>query len=1853
MKHAIHHKSVVVLLILLFALWGPLAAMAVDDDIPFFAGRTGSPNVMIIFDNSNSMQDSAYKRDDGGSVYYPSTYWRRGAKINNGCDGDTSNDGVPPIENACIADDTPGVPGGSIQWDNAKYITTSTEIILPAQSTPHFPGIGASSSTITSIRDTSTECSDGMECDNRIYDSNVDFQYFVDNGWSSFSYTYQHLLIEITDTVDGSKQYRNLYSYSTGGGGNWRLFGDPVEYNPAHMPPAMANSAYVYRIVSGQPGEVTFPYLDTDGDQQPAGVDKRRVYDRNFEWGSITDWSYYATNYSYKILEVYEGTNAGEQRYLYSYSQGSGYWKVDSEFPEPCDSTTRYRILGEADDNLRASGGNHPDSKMYQAKEALTKFLNSDAIKTCDEEDDDGNCTDTRYLMNIGFSTFLQAQIPRTRARYYRKIRGSTVHHDPEFRFYYKRKEVEKEWPSNPNGCVNGEVPATSSFVYGGVTHDDVSVGYEFNRLYHEGSCDEQTIRYRVENMYCAPTDSLPNRLIFYSMSDPAWAPAAEMGVDPDGINQWGYTRYDWEYFADDGTHADCTTYPAPPVSNGWDLVAPGAQCSRACENIAAYDEVRADYYQVEDHTTYGDIRVSDSGASRYIDQTPAANAAYTVNPDKGHCSIPGDDWLCENPDPDLFTSPTDNYGDYKLVESVIENVPINADGDIGDITPRIYNYSYFRAPGRSGDIDHPHGWSYRRTERPDGESWTMDNGDPLDDHYIYAENTNHWSVWGDSVQRDIFFPSEPGDPLSKFSNNSGDDQTVFVDLPVVDANADDFGDDLVGENRNAILSYLSLARVPDPTNSSYVHTMAPISLSSLTVNRYEAVTGEGTPLGASLADARAYFKSYIEQDTFTQGGCRDNYIILLTDGLETAGGDPVLEAELLRQLSVNGNETPVKVYVIGFGLDAASQETLNDIAVAGGTGGAYFANNVDELVSILAHDITSDILSGSYGRSSASATKASQVKSSGLSVYYAYFDWPAWRGHLEAWDLYPENIYDEDTGELLHEAGQVKELAPYWANGCFYPGIEAERMADAGCIMATDYDDPGNAATDSTTMRNLFTTQNDGTRIAFHPDNALALQPLVNPLGLDINEDSNAGDVEDARAVINYILHPGYDDGTYVGTRDPGWPMADIYNSAPVISPAPPVAGCRDEDGDPATLDTWSNMTGYCAFQRENSSRETILYVGTNGGMIEAIAAGKQELYNADGTVSSAAVDGGRELWGYIPRNALSRLAGMKDGHKFTMDLSILSGSVDISEGLTGDWRTMLIAGQRQGGNSYTALDVTDPTDPQPMWEFTDSNLGQSWSEPSFGRVEINGNKISVVFFGGGYSPDSNKGNRLFIVRASDGVLLKELVVGSASNNVAGGIRTMRYLQNRAGDVVDYRTNATHLPDGTSVDYSDRKYFIETAYFGDSSGTIWRLDNLNSSGADPGNYGSPWSDNITVTPLYIPDATKAEDAPIYYKPVVNDIKKGVIDTDGNEQGCVRRYILAGTGDEQKEIETHVVGIPVKNYFFEIEDREWNSDDDDRVDSWSDAEKAAELASGRFRLNWRLTFGFKPPQSLYGFLLHPDADGSYVQKDMIGDGTDMRNILDSQVFILDQSSFLDGSFTQNKISYTGGTWSVVGGDLYYQKPGSDPTPPIEKIAGQYRFLIRSDDNLYSDPALTDLIAPAGSYYRKDISLWVTDRDGCFFDTDGSCLVDASLYEYNNSTGNFATDSAGTEAVIETVNVPVITEFGEKMLSAPSSLAGNVYFTTYSPEGGCAMGMSFIYGISGSTCGGPGGDGVLPPDAGGGSPNNKTGKTEGETGFTPGVTVIGTQLVVPTHNPEGLKTISIEGDPLSLKYWKQQ
>ncbi len=702
--------------------------------------------------------------------------------------------------------------------------------------------------------------------------------------------------------------------------------------------------------------------------------------------------------------------------------------------------------------------------------------------------------------------------------------------------------------------------------------------------------------------------------------------------------------------------------------------------------------------------------------------------------------------------------------------------------------------------------------------------------------------------------------------------------------------------------------------RVINDVGTSYVALWA--SINSLS-------TGDYTPLGTALSEAFQYFQnaSAVTGDACFTNGCRKNYVILVTDGADTvtctAGSADIANrratvyaAQTLRNGpdGVAGTADDINVFVVGFGgsLPANLQNTLNWAAYYGGTdspastpinsitgsftpgaalcdtvtgtandpgaqaisGYAFLASNASELATAIEQAINA-ARTGSYTRSQPVLT-ISGNSVSGDRIYSGFFDLPGWKGHLDAWGV--------------DSAGAITDSTE---NSC----------TSTGAAYLGELYDAGAALTNSTcggyvapSARNIYTAVGSPTlsRIYFNVSgtNTSAQQiDLCNALNISgFNCATNYADADTSAAnnnpneLINFIRFSSTTFNGSGGTRDigsiPQWKLGDIWHSTPTIV-GPPVGSF--------------SSAGYNAFKSSKSTRPNVLIVGANDGMLHA--------FNDS--------NNGSELWSFIPNNLLGTLKDLNVGHAFYVDASPTAADVCLNTTNCGksaedvaDWKTVVITGERDGGNAYFALDITDTTNPNYLWQFTDANLGYTWSKPAIGKVRVRsgGNYEDhwATFFGGGTSTTNGVGNRFYAVDIGTGATFGS---GTGTEYTIGGV-------------------ANKVPSAPSPIDSNGDFYVDAVFFGDTDGRLWKL---NTTDTNPNNWSAgrifdPSLAHKTISCASGTVGTVIDHStglnglrPIYYRPAV------VFDSN------LKPLIMFGTGFVDDNTQP---GSTVQNYFY-------------------------------------------------------------------------------------------------------------------------------------------------------------------------------------------------------------------------------------------------------------------------------------------------------------------------------------------
>jgi type IV pilus assembly protein PilY1 len=220
---------------------------------------------------------------------------------------------------------------------------------------------------------------------------------------------------------------------------------------------------------------------------------------------------------------------------------------------------------------------------------------------------------------------------------------------------------------------------------------------------------------------------------------------------------------------------------------------------------------------------------------------------------------------------------------------------------------------------------------------------------------------------------------------------------------------------------------------------------------------------------------------------------------------------------------------------------------------------------------------------------------------------------------------------------------------------------------------------------------------------------------------------------------------------------------------------------------------------TGYAAFKAANDSRVGAVYVAANDGMLHAFDS-----------------ETGAERWAYAPTFIFPTMYKLADKNYANQHQYFLDGTPRVQDVFDGtSWRTILVAGTNAGGRGYYALDITNPTAPKSLWEFTADNLGLTFGNPEIAKLK---NGTWVVMFGSGYNnvaPGDGVG-RLFILNAVTGAFIRSISTGVGSTTSPSGLARISAWVDKA-DV-----------DNTAL----------RVYGGDLQGNLWRFDINNDIGA-------------------------------------------------------------------------------------------------------------------------------------------------------------------------------------------------------------------------------------------------------------------------------------------------------------------------------------------------------------------------------------------------------------------------------
>jgi Mg-chelatase subunit ChlD len=421
-----------------------------------------------------------------------------------------------------------------------------------------------------------------------------------------------------------------------------------------------------------------------------------------------------------------------------------------------------------------------------------------------------------------------------------------------------------------------------------------------------------------------------------------------------------------------------------------------------------------------------------------------------------------------------------------------------------------------------------------------------------------------------------------------------------------------------------------------------------------------------------------------------------------------------------------------------------------------------------------------------------------------------------------------------------------------------------------------------------------------------FNTSNLIEIKMVIDEASGKLSSDAEVTDL------INFVRGiDAYDENKNNNKTEERWKLADIYHSELKVVGAP---RAEDDANEGDTEAYYRYQKNYNNFKNGNRcggscpSRKEVVYVGANDGMLHAFDAKT-----------------GKELWAFIPPGMvknLPKLSSVKPNTSnsiYGVDGSIVVKDIyfDKNDGKGARWYTVLIAGQGRGGQSYFALDITNPNAPDFLFafendimdkriyhwdgdgnreslsyvssispEFDYSKIGEAWSAPMIVAMPENNTRKWVAVFGAGYNGgvNSDYGSSIYVIDLEDkGKVLKRIDLTDVSSNIVNSVPAKL---------------VSITPDTTSK----AKYKGSMLYVADLEGKQWKL-NLTNKGT-----------LYEVTPIFDAQATVENDRMEFFQ---------ITPTIGSDDNLWSYY---GTGNQQKvqrvstDINNRIFGLKDKNF---------------------------------------------------------------------------------------------------------------------------------------------------------------------------------------------------------------------------------------------------------------------------------------------------------------------------------------------
>jgi len=477
-----------------------------------------------------------------------------------------------------------------------------------------------------------------------------------------------------------------------------------------------------------------------------------------------------------------------------------------------------------------------------------------------------------------------------------------------------------------------------------------------------------------------------------------------------------------------------------------------------------------------------------------------------------------------------------------------------------------------------------------------------------------------------------------------------------------------------------------------------------------------------------------------------------------------------------------------------------------------------------------------------------ASGTAAAVVTPDGRSegegsVVQSYFQPSRFEGDREiSWSGYMHSLWIDRCGNLREDSSGDRTLDHATDKIVKYEYFDDEGtmvtqydpVLENGALVCPGYDpDSGGEPFDIQDLESIFEagkvlwdqepenrdiyTSVGGGMIDFSLDEVEAFEAFSPYLGVNDASVDNAYNLdhlgastdERAETLVDYIRGTDKDGvlrNRTIAIEEGGvekvWKLGNIVSSTPVV-----VGGAVEQ------YDLIYQDSSYRDYRRDQRDRETMVYVGANDGMLHAFTHGKYDRENMrfdrpdnpDDPLGEEKQSLGTEAWAYIPKALLPHLKWLADpgyAHVFYADLQPKVFDAKIRNG-GDDWGTFLLLGLNKGGKriyinkdgdeeiiypGYSLIDITDPRNPELIWEKSYEGSGLTTSIPAVFKV---GDKWFAAFGSGpnddagktDYKGHSDQTGTMYIIDLADGTDLLSIETGTDNAFLNSPVAYDRFL--------------------------------------------------------------------------------------------------------------------------------------------------------------------------------------------------------------------------------------------------------------------------------------------------------------------------------------------------------------------------------------------------------------------------------------------------------------------------------------